>query len=453
MTTALSEKAFFDANSDIETVEAFCVDVNGVLRGKLMPAKGAAKLFDGGLRLPFSAFAVDIWGTDVPAAGLVVETGDRDGLCHPVPGSLQRVPWLPRPTAQVMLSMQGAEGAPFFGDPRHVLSRVLALFKAKGWTPVVAAELEFYLIDGARDAHGFPQPPVSLRTGRRTEGPQNYSLAEISEFAPVLDDVNAFCKQMKVPADATVSEAGPGQFEINLNHVPDALLAADQAVMLKRIVRGAAQKHGLDATFMAKPYGDRAGNGLHVHFSILDDSGRNIFMGKDAKGSDALRHAIGGLLAAMPDSTAVFAPNANSYRRFAKGSHAPTCLAWGYDNRSAAVRVPESVLEATRIEHRVPGADANPYLVLAVMLAAAYDGLVNKADPGAPLSGNIYDSGAKRLPATWEEALTLFENSGFAETYLGAPYRQLYAACKRQEKDKIESRVTSAEYDAYLRDA
>lgn len=443
---------FFARYPEIETLEAFCVDVNGIPRGKRIPAKGAEKVFDAGLRLPFSALAVDSWGADVPAAGLVVETGDRDGVCRAVPGSLRAVPWHDK-TAQVMMSMFDGAGAPFHGDPRQVLKNVLDLYAAQGWTPVVAAELEFYLIDAHPDARGYPQPPVSKRTGRRAEGPENYSMREMDDFAEVLDDVTAFCRALDIPAETTISEAGAGQFEINLLHVPDALAAADHAIQLKRAIKGAAHKHGVDATFMAKPYSSRSGNGMHVHFSVLDKTGANIFAGQDEKGSDALRHALGGLLVAMPDSTAILAPNLNSYRRFRAGSHAPTTLSWGYDNRSAALRVPASPVAATRIEHRVAGADVNPYLALAVMLAGAYDGMMRKIEPGAAYEGDVYSSDAARLPASWGAALDLFAGSAFIEKYLGAAFRDLFLACKQQEKEKLDAEVTSAEFGAYLRDA
>ncbi len=202
---------------------------------------------------------------------------------------------------------------------------------------------------------------------------------------------------------------------------------------------------------MAKPYGNYSGNGLHVHFSVLDQAGQNIFAGTNASGSPALRHAMGGLLATMADAMAIFAANANSYRRFQAGSHAPTTASWGYDNRSSALRVPDSDIPATRIEHRVAGADAHPHLVIAAILAGAYHGLTEEIDPGAPVEGDAYSSDAKRLPTTWEAALTAFERSDFIAEKLGADYRKLYSACKRQEKDRIERIVSDVEYDTYLR--
>lgn len=444
--------AFFDANPDIETLEAFVVDVNGVLRGKRLPRSGMLKVLKDGVRLPRSVFAMDIWGHDALEAGLVTETGDNDGVCRAVAGTLARAPWLEQPTAQVLLTMQEADGRAFFADPRQVLKRVLNGYAKEGLTPVVAFELEFYLIDGKMDERGFPQPPLSPHTGRRVQASQMYGMGEVQEFAAVLTDINRACDMQGVPADTTISENGPGQYEINLVHVADALAAADQATLLKRVIKGVARQHGMEATFMAKPYGNRSGNGMHVHFSVLDKDGNNIFAGTDSKGSDALRYAVGGLMATMTECAAFFAPNYNSYRRFQPGSHAPTRIAWGYDNRTAALRVPESDLPATRIEHRVSGADASPHLAAAAILAGALHGLSGQMDPGPPLTGNVYESMAEHLPDVWEDALEIFEQSDFIEQYFGAKYRKVYHACKWQEKELLERQVSSIEYDTYLRD-
>jgi glutamine synthetase len=437
---------FFEQNPHIETVEAFAVDVNGVLRGKWIPRVGMKKVISAGLRLPLSAFAPDIWGNDVPGTGLIVETGDNDGVCAIVPGSLCVVPWLEAPTAQAMLT------GDFFGDPRQALAHVLSLYKKAGLTPVVAAELEFYLLDVLRDERGAPQPPVNPSTGRRAAEAHTYNLGEADAFRETFADIGRFCRLQNIPADTMISENGPGQFEINLSHGPDALKAADHAVLIKRVIKGVAQRDGMAATFMAKPYAGKSGSGMHVHFSILDKQGRNIFAGKDAKGSPALHYAIGGLLAAMADSMAVFAPNANSYRRFQAGSHAPVKATWGYDNRSAALRVPESDIEATRIEHRVAGADVNPYLALAVLLGGALEGLTKKIKPPPPIKGSTAQAKAPSLPNTWESALDLFAESKFIDRLIGKKYKNLYLACKRQEKSLLESQVSSAEHDAYLRD-
>jgi glutamine synthetase len=436
--------AFFTENPRIEMVEAFIVDVNGVLRGKWIPRQGVEKIISSGLRLPLSAFAPDIWGNNVPGTGLITETGDNDGVCSLVPGSLSPVPWLEAPTAQMMLEVD------FFGDPRQVLAHILSLYKKVGLTPVVAAELEFYLLDAMPDERGAPQPPRT--NGRRALAAQSFSLGETEAFRKTLTDIGRFCRLQNIPADTTISENGPGQYEINLNHVPDALKAASHAVLMKRVIKGVAQRDGMAATFMAKPYGNKSGSGMHVHFSILDKKGRNIFTGGDAKGSAALHHAIGGLLATMAESMAILAPNANSYRRFQAGSAAPTKITWGYDNRSTALRVPESDSAATRIEHRVAGADVNPYLALAVILGGALQGIQKKIKPPPAVRGNAYDTKAAVLPVSWENALKVFESSKFIDRLIGKKYKKLYLACKRQEKALLERQVSSAEHDAYLRD-
>lgn len=445
-------KNFLTQYPDIAEVEAFVVDASGVLRGKRLPVAGIKKLFSGGLRMARSVYALDIYGNDVLKAGLVTETGDGDGVCFAVKGSLKPVSWLDRPTAQVMLDMQNVDGTEFFGNTRRILARVLERFHAKGLSPVMATELEFYLYSIDKENRGYPAPPLSPKTGRRQDAVQTYSIAEMREFDAALSEIRAACEIQGVPADTVLSENGPGQFEVNLLHSNDILAAADQAVYLKRIVKGAAEKHGLGATFMAKPYSRESGNGFHTHISVLDKNGGNIFAGKTQEGSEALHHAAGGILKHMADCMAVFAPNINSYRRFGEGTHAPTKIAWGYDNRSVALRVPDSDLENTRLEHRVAGADAHPYLVPAVILGAMLNGIEKQIKPPPLLTGNAYDSDAETLPVTWGKALQRFENSEFIADTLGADYRGLYAACKRQEKMLFESRITDVEYNAYLRD-
>jgi glutamine synthetase len=319
-------------------------------------------------------------------------------------------------------------------------------------TPVVATELEFYLIDPVRSALDPVRPP-NTREGRwHTGQTQVLSVAELQDFEDVFYEIDSTCREQGVPADTTLRENGPGQYEINLNHVPDALRAADYAVFLKRIVKGVARKHDLDATFMAKPYGMQAGNGMHVHFSMLDQNGHNIFVGDEGP-SDLLMQSVGGLLRYMGESTAIFAPHANSYRRLKPSEHAPTFASWGFDNRSAAVRVITSSRPATRIEHRVAGADSNPYLVLAMILQGAYMGMKERLDPGGPISGDEHALDNEPLQSSWDAAVQRFAASGFAYGAVGPEFRSLYTACKRQELDEFSMRVTDVEYDAYIRTA
>lgn len=450
MDMAEEAREFFAANPDIEVLEAFVIDVNGVPRGKWIPRERAIDVLTKGMAMPRSVYALDVWGRDVNAAGLAEGTGDPDGICFPVPGTLSRVTWLSRPTAQVLLQMHTQEGESFYADPRQVLANVLERFKAAKLTPVVATELEFYLIDPVRSALDPVRPP-NTRDGRwHTGQTQVLSISELQDFEEVFHGISTAARAQNVPADTTLRENGPGQYEINLNHVPDALAAADYAVLLKRIVKGVARANDLDATFMAKPYGTQAGSGMHVHFSVLDENGRNIYVGEDGP-SDALFHSVGGLLESMGESMAIFAPHQNSYRRLRPSEHAPTYASWGFDNRSAAVRVITASKPATRIEHRVAGADTNPYLVLAMILSAALAGMKEKLPPGGAISGDDHAVSHEPLPTNWDYALQRFAKSSFAYAALGPKYRSLYTACKQQELSEFSLRVTDVEYDAYIR--
>ena len=315
-------------------MQAGAYDLNGQLRGKRMPIANLAKVLDGKLRMPVSLAVVDVWGNDVEDNALVFESGDGDGVCLPTEQGVSLNSLGAEPSAFVQLMFANEDGSPFLADPRQALAQVVERYHAKGLTVVVATELEFYLTDPGSD---FVTSQASDRVSDRYA---TVSLDELDHFEPILNDIYRHCAEQGVPADAAISENGTGQFEINLLHVPDPLRAADDAMAFKRIVRAVAREHGKQATFMAKPFGDRSGSGLHVHFSVLDAEGKNIFANGTDEGADVLRHAVSGLLDAMPDSMAVFAPHLNSFRRFAPMSHAPSAVAWGYENRTVAVRIP-----------------------------------------------------------------------------------------------------------------
>jgi glutamine synthetase len=434
--------------TETAVLEAFVVDVNGIARGKWVPADRIPDVMRKGIALPRSVYALDVWGCDVAEAGLAVGTGDPDGICMPVENTLLPVTWLTRPTTQVLLNMVEQDGTPFYGDPRQVLSRVAGFFTEAGLQPVLAAELEFYLINKRNSPRDPVSPPMS------SEGPwqgwqtQVLSIAELHSFEPVLADIFDACERQNLPADTVVRENGPGQYEVNLKHTADALAAADHAFLLKRIVKGVARKHGWDATFMAKPYGHLAGSGMHVHMSILDKDGRNIMAEPNGAPSARLRHVVGGMMATMADAMLLLAPHANSYRRLCPGTHAPTNITWGLDNRTASVRV-ITAGQATRVEHRVAGADCNPYLAVAGILAGAMHGLRGEIDPGRPIEGEERE-GHPTLPYNWDDAIDAFDASEVMGEYLGAAYQDLFSATKRQEQAEFRRRVTDVEYDAYL---
>ena len=428
------------ARPQLTRVEMFLADVNGAPKGKWLTPDKALAAAAKGLAMPQSVFAQDAWGRDVPDAGLALGTGDPDALCWPVAGRWAEMPWLGRPSAQVLMAMRGGDGQPAQADPRGVLQGVLARYAARGLTPVVATEQEFYL---CHVADGLPVPGAGLmREDTLSTGP-------LADHDALFDEIFDTLAALGVPADGLTSENGPGQFEINLLHRADALAAADDVILLKRVVKGLAKRHGLAATFMAKPYGDAAGCGMHIHASVLDRAGRNVLAEDDGTPSACLRHAVAGLIAAMPGSMLVFAPHANSYRRLRPDMHAPTSAGWGYDDRSAAIRVILGGCAATRIEHRIAGADCNPYLALAAMLGAMLEGIAEGREPPPPQSPKAPAAGVK-LPLEWGAAISAFADSAQLEAIFGARFRDIYLACKRQDRASFLAEVSPLEYATYL---
>lgn len=428
------------------SVRAVVCDINGIFRAKRVPSRLAKKALDGKLKMPLSILFVDIWGNDVIASGHVLDSGDRDGVLRPTERGPLDLEWLDRPSSLLMCAMYTDRGVPFAADPRHALAAIVARYRERGLTPVCATELEFYLHDLDTDEISPPLRPG----GSKLSANSVYSLQDLDGFESFLSDVYAACRRLGIQAEEAISENGCGQFEINLCHTDDVLRAADDAQLFKYLVKGVAARHGLGATFMAKPYGGEAGSGMHVHFSLLDGDGHNVFADGTPQGSPVLRAAVAGLLDALPASMLVFAPHYNSYRRLAPDSHAPTRATWGYENRTVAIRIPDGPDAARRIEHRVAGADSNPYLVLAAMLGAALDGIDAGASPPAPEAGNAYEGDATRLPASWEQALQAFEASAAMRGILGPLLAEVFAAAKRQEIDVFARELSSFEVTTYL---
>jgi glutamine synthetase len=444
---------FLAARPGLRFIDLLLHDLNGVDRGKRVDVRSARSTFANGLLLPGSMFALDVPGHTVEATGLGFDEGDADRPCLPIPGTLVDVPWLDHGVAQAQVTMHERDGRPFPCDPRHLLARVLERFAPLGLTPVVAIELEFYLIDSELTAQGMPQPPVSPLTGRREHRTQINSMIDLDAYSKVLADIDGACRVQGVPSTSALAEYGPGQFEVNLMHVADALAACDQAARFKRIVKCVARHHGMDATLLAKPYVDMAGSGLHVHVSLQDATGRNVFADEHPLGTPAMRHAAAGLLDTMAEGMAVFAPLANSWRRFRPEAYVPLTADWSVNNRGAALRVPVSDAANRRLEHRIAGADANPYLVVSWILGGILKGLEERREPRAPLEGNAY-AGAlplgQVLPRHWPTALDCFESSRFARELLGAELHRLHATVKRQELEDFNRHVTAQEFALYL---
>lgn len=425
-------------------VDVYLADMLAKPRGKRLRVDALSSVYSGGFRLPASMFALDVTGNTIEATGLGFDDGDADRSCLPIKGSLVPSPWM-EGVGQVQVSMRDHNGEPFFADPRHVLARVVERLRALKVTPVTALELEFYVLRPQQLRGGGVRG--EWNRGRRINHRQINSLAEVEDFSAVLMDIVRACETQGVPATGMLAESGMGQFEVNLRHVGDVCLACDHAVRLKRIVRGVCRKHGLHATFMAKPHAAQPGSGTHLHVSLVQEDGTAIF----AQSEERLRHAIGGLCATMTDSMLVFAPTANSYRRIRPECYVPLAPTWGFNNRGVAVRIPADTRENRRIEHRVAGADVNPYLLAAVVLAGIHYGLAHKITPAEPTAGNAYRTAVTGLlPTSWQEAVGAFERSGFIREYLGAAFQGLFATSRRAELQAFDAHVTPLEHEWYL---
>ena len=429
-------------------VEALITDCNGIARGKWLPVQKLDAIEKQGLKLPKSALGLDVWGRDIPA--LAHANGDIDGYCHLVEGSLR--PLLTErgvDQAQVLLSMFDKDGSPYMGDPRQVLQALVTRFTEKELKPCMAVELEFSLLPK-------PETDEAIGTALRDQnavGGNLYALSELDYHGPLLEALRQAFDIQDLPYEGIIKESAPSQFEINVAHSDDVMLLADQVIRMQRTIRAVSARHGFVASFMPKPIDDEAGNGLHVHCSLLDENGANVFDDGGEEGSDLLRYAVAGCLELLPASMLLFAPSFNAYRRFQPGNHAPTESAWGYDNRTTAIRIPESPTAARRIEHRVAGADANPYLVLAAVLAGIWHGIENTLSPPKPIEGNAWDQeiDAPALPTTMDEAIAVFDKSDVLSSYLTGEFKTLFLATKVQEWNEFAKRVTEFELETYLR--
>jgi len=434
-------------NPQVRTIRVAASDLNGQARGKRVPARFADKTIRGGTRFPLSVLNLDIWGEDIDNSPLVFEAGDADGVLFATERGFVPMPWLEAPSALLPLWMFRETGEPYAGDPRHALNSVVQRFKARNLTPVVAMELEFFLID---DSTRNLQVPASPRSGKRRKAGEILSIRLIDQFDRFFTDLYDACEAMDIPADTVISEAGLGQFEMNLMHSDDALRAADDAWLFKMLVKGLARRHGFAASFMAKPYPDYSGSGMHTHFSVLDDQGNNVFDDGGPKGTDTLHHAIAGCLGGMHDSTLLFAPHWNSYDRLVPEAHAPTGVAWAYENRTAAIRVPSGDPSARRIEHRVAGGDVNPYLTLAAILGAALAGIEDGIAPPDPINGNAYTQHLPQIPTKWADAISAFETSKIIPRIFHEELIRNLVQTKKQEHHYMDELTPAERVEIYL---
>ena len=398
-------------------------DMNGQLRGKRVAPSAAGKA----ARAPLSIINVDIFGNDIENSPLVFESGDQDGILKPTGRGPVPMPWLGPDATLDRHCMHTEDGSPFASDPHHALQAVLDKYAAKGWTIYAACELEFYLLRGGETPAKLT-PATNPKTGRALAMGEVLSIREIDAFDAFFHDIESGARAMGLGDLSISSEAGVGQFEVTLGHVP-AMTAAENMLLLKELIKGTAQNHAMTASFMAKPFTDEPGNGLHTHFSVLDGDGQNIF-----QTPALLEHAVAGCLAAMAPSTVIFAPFGNSFDRFVENAHAPTTPTWGYENRTTALRIPGGPPIARRIEHRVAGGDANPFLLYAAIFGAAMQGIERALTPPAPITGSAYDVPCDLPPLrpTWDAAITDITAPVLCDIF-GAELLTNLQRCKRQE--------------------
>ena len=442
-------------HGNFEAMELLTPDLSGILKGKRIRPGDFDKSCEDGFPFCAGTTLLTTLGDTVPGIPFGEDDGDPDVPCHIVPGSIAPVPWARKPTAQALFTLLNDDGTPFFAAPRNVLQRALQPLKKMRLKPVMATELEFYLLDGKakKPVVAVPKVPGSERI---QPGPQVYHPDDLYEIEGFLNDVYDYCDIQNIPAESTISEYSPGQFEINLRHVDDPMLACDHAVLMKRAIKAAARKHGFIACFMAKPFEEDAGSGLHIHMSLLDRSGKNYFSGgRDSLAappfSAHLRHAVGGLLKIMPEATLICAPNANSYRRLRPDMFAPVEPNWGVNHRVVSIRIPQSDAKNLRFEHRVSGADANPYLVTAALLAGVHHGLKNKCDPGPMVERGAHIVPKLKIPNRWDTAIDMFSRSKVLPDYLGEDYCKYYAMNRRGECERFHNTVSELDFDWYLR--
>jgi len=449
-------KQYLEQHPELGALEILSPDMNGILRAKRIPRVEVETFFDKGLTGPGTTPIMNSLGDCCDSIGLGTFDGDPDKGLHPVASTLAPIPWLRSATHQVLGHWTELDGSPLAWNPRTVLANALQPLTDKGLKVVVATELEFYLLEDVDGPTPRPRLGKILGTNLRQQGVQYCNPEDMAEFDDFLEAVRLACAVQDVPATTAHLEFAAGQFEINLHHVEDVLAACDHAVLLKRLVKGVAAEQGMGATFMAKPFADQPGSGLHIHISVYDSEGNNIFVDPTATATppvnETMRHAIGGLADIMGDCQAMFAPNANSYRRLQPGCFAPLSPNWGYNHRNVSLRIPVSDAKNLRIEHRVAGADANPYLVMACILAGIHHGITRQCEPGPFIDeGTILDKEEITLATNWPQALDNFAASKILPSYFGADYCKVFEAVRRDECGQFNAVISDVDYQWYLR--
>ena len=439
----------------VTEVECLVPDMSGIARGKIMPvSKFLSSLKDQGLRIPEAIFVQSISGVYPDDYDDLINPQNSDVYLRPDFNTLRLVPWYREPTAQVICDCfykNGENGEP--GEPveiasRQLLQRVLALYRSRGWTPIVAPELEFYLVETNTDPDYPLSPPIG-RSGRKETAHQSYGIDSVNEFDPIFEDVYDYCEVQGIDIDTLSHEEGAGQIEINFNH-GEALTLADQVFSFKRTVRQTALAHKVYATFMAKPMENEPGSAMHIHQSMIDSqTGKNLFANDDGQDSQLFMQFIAGQQKYLPAMMPLLAPNVNSYRRLQRYSDAPINVHWSRDNRTTGLRVPESSPSARRVENRLAGADVNPYLAIAGSLAAGWLGIAEGLEPKDPVTGNAYER-AHTLPRHMPDSLAKMARTKELATVFGDRFIEVLLSVKQTEYDAYMKVISSWEREFLL---
>ena len=438
---------FLQKHPDIKHVEVLVPDINGILRGKRLPASQLTKLYNGELMLPRATVLLDTFGCASDQIEFGYQDGDPDRPLQAISNTLVPLPWQNPPAAQVLAEITDNNGI-WFCNPTEILRHCQQQFQKLELTPVIALELEFHLLVPGST------PPVALQNKGELAGftgPQTYNLELLADHTEFLAELHNTCEIQQISLGSALTEYGEGQFEINLQHSSDLMQACHEACLLRRLIRCVALKHQSVATFMAKPLVGNSGNGMHVHISLLDKQGNNVLASDNDELTDIMSQAIGGLLQWMPDSMAIFAPNANSYQRLDPDTFAPTQADWGHDHRGVALRLPRASAENTRIEHRMAGADACPYLVVAAILCAIQNGIERQMSAPTPTTGATVSPDALPLPHRWISALNRFSNAEDLQHALGTEFSRLYHQVKVDEEEAWHRQLNQYDHLQYLR--
>ena len=436
---------WFEQHSDITQLLVGVFDYNGVLRGKRMPIAKLESLIKSGFKMPLSILQTDIWGRDIEGSPLIFETGDADGHVTLSQRTPLRLDWMAEPTALLIGSFTDEVGAPSPACPKGCLSAHQQALAGRDCYVKAGVEMEFYLLG---DDDGKGQAAPSLATGTAIVAGDTLSAHHLDDYDLLLSQINKLCLAQDIAIDTVTSELGTGQFEITFQPKSDLVTLAEDILIFKYMLKGLAKSHGIRASFMAKPLSDEAGNGMHVHASLLSKAGDNLFHDDDPDGATRLGQAVAGIMASMRDSTLILAPNSNSYRRLVPSSHAPTKICWGMDNRTASIRIPASQPQARRLEYRSAGADCNPYLLLAVMAAGMAKGFDEALVAPTPITGNAYDQEIDELPCEMGVALDYFAKSEAMQSALGDALHSYFMGTKRQEWHCFAQQVSRFEFDS-----